>query len=216
MLCLAAVLALVVWGYDPIYAFSRGWALLLPFLIGCITGPARHASAARSLPPVVAAAVLGTSVWLYVGLGTNATAPTTGGPGRTEVTIAWGVLGSVAGTVAALAVAALGARSPLGPLVAVVGRRSLEIFLAHIVVASGTRIILVQAGVTDPWVHVLAATTLGVFVPIAVAVAAERLGWTWLFGLPEQLRPESKRRPRLALRIEVRKTAPSAPSVSRR
>ena len=74
----------------------------------------------------------------------------------------------------------------MGGVVALVGRRSLEIFLAHIVVASGTRILLVQAGVSDPWVHVLLATTLGVLVPIVLASLAERLGWLWLFGLPRR------------------------------
>ncbi len=29
----ASVPALAVWGFDPLYAFTRGWALLLPFLI---------------------------------------------------------------------------------------------------------------------------------------------------------------------------------------
>ena len=54
--------------------------------------------------------------------------------------------------------------------------------------ASGTRIALVQSGVTDPWVHMIAATTtLGVVVPIGVAVGAERLWWSWLFGLPHWL-----------------------------
>lgn len=186
VLVLAAVLALAVWGYDPLYAFTRGWALLLPFLVGCVVTHTRHAAVARRLGLMVAAALIGTVVWLWVGLATDAATPTTGGDGRTVATVALGVVGCLAGTLATLALAALVARSPLGGVVALVGRRSLEIFLAHIVVASGTRIVLVQAGVSDPWVHVLLATTLGVLVPIVLASLAERLGWLWPFGLPRR------------------------------
>lgn len=186
---LAALLALAVWGYDPLYAFTRGWALLFPFLLGCVVTQKRHAALARHLGLVVVAAVVGTTVWLWVGLDTLAATPTTGGEVRTPTTVALGVLGCVAGTAATLAVAALVARTPAAGAVALVGRRSLEIFLAHIVVASGTRIVLVQAGVTDPWVHLVAGTVLGIGVPIVVAVVAERLRWTWVFGLPRVLDP---------------------------
>ena len=101
--------------------------------------------------------------------------------------MALGLVGCAAGTTAALAVAALLVRTPLSAPVALIGRRSLEIFLAHIVVSSGTRILLQQAGVDDPWVHIVAGTTLGVVVPIAAAVVAERLQWSWVFGLPRAL-----------------------------
>ena len=155
-----------MWGYDPLYAFTRGWALLLPFLVGCVVTSSGHAAVSRRLPLAAGAALIGTAVWLWVGLATGAATPTTGGDGRTVSTVARGVLGCVAGTLATLAVAALMARTPLGVPLALIGRRSLEIFLAHIVVASGTRILLVQVGVTDPWVHVLAGTSSGVVVPV--------------------------------------------------
>lgn len=184
VLGLAAVLALAVWGYDPLYVFTRGWALLVPFLVGCVVTSSRHAVAARRLPVVAAAAAVGIALWLWIGLATTAITPTTGGDGRTSGTVALGVLGCLAGTVATLAVAALVARSPLGGVTALVGRRSMEIFLAHIVVASGARIALVQAGVSDPWLHLLVGAALGVVVPIALAHVVERLGWTWVFGLP--------------------------------
>ncbi|WP_322920230.1 acyltransferase [Nocardioides renjunii] len=187
VLGLAGLLAVAVWGFDPLYAFTRGWALLFPFLIGCVVTQSGHAALARRRGVVVAGAVVGTTVWLWVGLASVPTTPTTGGGSRTVDSILLGVLGCGAGTVATLAVAALLARTPVAGPVALVGRRSLEIFLAHIVVASGTRIVLVQLGVADPWVHLVAGTTLGVVVPVVLAVGAERLGWTWLFGLPRRL-----------------------------
>ena len=110
VLVLAAVLALAVWGYDPLYAFTRGWALLLPFLVGCVVTHTRHAAVARRLGLMVAAASIGTGVWLWVGLATDAATPTTGGDGRTVATVALGVVGCLAGTLAALALAALVAR----------------------------------------------------------------------------------------------------------
>jgi fucose 4-O-acetylase-like acetyltransferase len=183
-LAAAAILAAAVWGHDPLYVFTRGWALLLPFLIGCAVTQARHASLAAKLPLMAVTAAVGAAVWLAVGLGTGAATPTTGGAGRTVATVSVGIVGSVAGTLACLSLAAVLARTVVAGLLGLVGRRSLEIFLAHIVVASGTRIVLVQVGVIDPVVHLLAGTALGVVVPLLVARAADRLGWTWLFGLP--------------------------------
>ncbi len=188
VLVAAAVLAVAVWGFDPLYLFARGWALLLPFLVGCVVTQTRHASLARHLVPAALAALVGTAIWWWVGLATDATTPTTGGEVRTADTVALGLLGCVAGTVAILAWAALLGRSPVAGLLSSVGRRSLEIFLAHIVVTAGTRVGLVRLDVTDPWLHLVAGTTLGLVVPIGLAVAAERLGWIWLFGLPRRLR----------------------------
>ena len=187
VLGLAALLALAVWGYDPAYAFARGWALLFPFLVGCVVTHAGHAQLARRRGLVACAALVGTVVWLWVGLATDAATPTTGGGGGwTVTTVALGVLGCMGGTIATLAVAALVVWTPLAGFVALVGRRSLEIFLAHIVVASGARIVMQQAGVVDPWVHLALGTILGVVVPILIAVVAERLRWTWVFGLPRR------------------------------
>lgn len=188
VLAAAAVLAVVVWGFEPGYAFTLGWALLLPFLIGCVVTQSRHTVLARNMVPVVGAAVLGTGILLWIGLTTDATPPTSGGDMRTAETVAQGVLGCLAGTVAILAWAALLSRSPAARVLSAVGRRSLEIFLAHIVVTAGTRIVLVKLEVTDVWVHVMAGTVLGLLVPIGFAVVAERLGWTWLFGLPRRPR----------------------------
>lgn len=188
VLLLASVLALAVWGFDPLYAFTRGWALLLPFLVGCLVTQPRHAALASRTAVVSAAGAVGVALWLWVGLGTLATTPTTGGDLRTVSTVALGVLGCLAGTVATLAIAALLARTPAAGVLAVLGRRSLEIFLAHIVVASGTRVVLVQVGVSDPWVHLLTASALGLVIPVMLAIAAERLRWTWVFGLPGRRR----------------------------
>ena len=184
----SGVLAVLVWGYDPLYAFTRGWALLLPFLAGALVTERRHAAAVRRLVPTAAVALAGGVVWVWVGLGTAAVPPTTGGAGRTATTVALGMAGCLAGTLAALSVAALLARTPVGVPLAAIGRRSLEIFLAHIVVAAGTRIVLVRVGVDDPVVLLSCCTALGVLVPVVLAAGVERLGWWWVFGAPSRAR----------------------------
>lgn len=188
----AAVLAAAVWGHDPLYAFTRGWALLLPFLVGCAVTQPRHAAVAARIPLMATSAVVGAAVWLWVGLATGAATPTTGGAGRTVATISMGVLGCLAGTLACLSFSALLARTAAAGVLVRVGRRSLEIFLAHIVVASGTRIVLVQLGVTDPVLHLTAGTVLGVVTPLLLVGVADRWGWTWLFGLPRRADGEAR------------------------
>ncbi|MEI2820692.1 MAG: acyltransferase [Marmoricola sp.] len=58
---------------------------------------------------------------------------------------------------------------------AFVGKRSLHIFLAHIVFAAATRIGLMRMGVDDLVIHLIAGTTAGVALSLLLAVAAERL-----------------------------------------
>ena len=187
LLVVSGMLAIVVWGYDPVYVFTRGWALLLPFLVGTLVTARGHAAVAQRVLPMATVALVGGLVWVWIGLGTAAVPPTTGGEMRTATTVALGIAGCLAGTVAALSVAALLVRTPFVAPLAAVGRRSLEIFLAHIVVAAGVRIVLVRIGVDDPVVLLAAGTVLGVLVPMAASVVAARAGWTWLFGLPRAL-----------------------------
>ena len=188
MVAASSVLALAVWGLDPTLILSRGWALLTPFLVGCAMTARRHAQAFR---PVVLSSVLalvGGTIWLVLDLFYYVVPPTLGGADRTAAGVALGVVGCLAGTVACLAWSGLLARTPVVGVLAPIGRRSLEIYLAHIVVASGTRIVLLKAGVDDLAVHLVAGVVLGVLVPMALAALAERLGWEWVFGLPRALK----------------------------
>jgi peptidoglycan/LPS O-acetylase OafA/YrhL len=191
----AGVLAIAVWGVEPMWAFTRGWSLLAPFLLGCAMTSTSHARVFR--PRVVSwcLVVLGGATWLLVSMSTAAVPPTTGGLPRTPAGIALGVLGCIAGTTACLALSALLARTPVRAVLAPIGRRSLEIFLAHIIVAAGARVLLTRAGLGAPMVHLVLGVALGVLVPMALAVLAERRGWRWVFGLPAVLRSASSRGP---------------------
>ena len=71
-----------------------------------------------------------------------------------------------------------------GP-VAALGRRSMEIYLGHILVGSLTRAGLVELGVTDGLVHLVVGTITGVLVPVLVWWVATRVGAGWLFALPK-------------------------------
>ncbi|WP_165356957.1 acyltransferase family protein [Nocardioides zhouii] len=182
------VLALAVWGVEPTLIFTRGWALLLPFLAGCVMTATTHARMFRSLAVAWVVALGGAAVWLSLDFGFTVVPPTLGGEDRTVSGVVLGVLACVVGTAACLAWAGLLARTRASAAIGAVGRRSLEIFLAHIVVASGARIVLLQLGVESLGVHLVVGVMLGVVVPMAIAVAAERLGWTWVFGTPLALR----------------------------
>jgi hypothetical protein len=69
--------------------------------------------------------------------------------------------------------------------VAVCGRRSLDIFLAHITLASGSRIVLVKLGVHDPASLIAVGLVAGVVGSLVVAKGCRRLGLGWVFDGPE-------------------------------
>jgi peptidoglycan/LPS O-acetylase OafA/YrhL len=69
----------------------------------------------------------------------------------------------------------------LEPLRAV-GAASMAIYLAHVIFASGLRVGLTAAGVTDLWVHAMFGTLIGVLGPLALFLAARRSGATRLLG----------------------------------
>jgi len=171
-----------------VWAFTRGWSLLAPFMLGCAMTPSVHARVFRRRVVPWCLVVVSGAIWLLVSMSTAAVPPTTGGLPRTPVGVSLGVLGCIAGTAACLALSALLARTPVRAVLAPIGRRSLEIFLAHIVVAAGARILLAEAGFTVPVLHLVLGVALGVLVPMVLAALAERWGWRWVFGLPAVLR----------------------------
>lgn len=146
----------------------------------------------RALPAVVLVAAAATGALLLtvvVGLGPGAATPTAAYPGRSPVTIAAGLAGAIAGATLILACAALLARAgAVAHPVAFLGQRSLEIFLAHVVAASGTRIALSTAGIASPIVHVVLGMAAGLLLPLLAWWLARALGWEWLFGLPAPVR----------------------------
>lgn len=179
----AVVLAIVTWGVEPLPAFTRGGALLLPFVLGAVAGADGHRRlfAGRSAPLV---AVVGLGGLLAVTLSTAATPPTVDTPGRTATTVALGMIGCLLGTAGVLALAGTWSRLGGTAGVAFVGRRSLEIFLAHIIPASGARIVLSRLGVDDFWPQLVLGTAAGVGAALALWWVCQRLHLRWPFALP--------------------------------
>lgn len=193
----AGCMGLAMWGVDPLPAFSRGLALLLPFAVGALLGSGGHRRIfTRSWSMTLA--VVGLGALVVIGLTTQATPPTLDTPDRTAVTVALGVVGCLAGTAGLLALSGWLAQLGSLRLISFLGQRSLEIFLAHIVGASGIRIVLSRAGVEAPLAHLVIGTAVGLAAPLVLWWLARKLGIRGLFALP--------------FRIENRAPSPSSAS----
>jgi peptidoglycan/LPS O-acetylase OafA/YrhL len=80
--------------------------------------------------------------------------------------------------------------------VALCGRRSLDIFLGHIIMASGSRIILMMLGVHSVVLLVAVCVVAGVLGPLVTSAALRRIGLAWVFDgpkLPTRDRKRSRR-----------------------
>ena len=77
------------------------------------------------------------------------------------------------------------ARGRFAMLMALLGRCSMEIYLLHILAASGIRIVITKLfGLHDPALHLLLGLIVGTFLPILVARTLRRRGGNWLFEWP--------------------------------
>ena len=67
------------------------------------------------------------------------------------------------------------------------GRRSLEIYLAHVILVAGTRIVLVKFGVLNIWVLIVTCLVTAVLGSLALSVVLRRIGLGWVFDGPAWL-----------------------------
>lgn len=185
MLVIAAA-SVLAWGIDGVAVGTRGTSLFVFFFAGAAIGHPRVRQTFAALTTSALGAAILTSVVLFVLLvnHTVAAPPTVDDPTRTFPEVFWGVQASVLGVFSVLGIAALLARVSSLPWLAFVGQRSLEVFLAHIIAASGTRILLTLAGIDNAAVHVAAGTLAGVALPLALWWISQRLGFRWLFEVP--------------------------------
>ncbi len=180
----AAVLSVAFWGIDGGVVGAQGLGLVVFFVAGMFFGVDRLRSVLQSVP-IVAAAVSGVvlfAVGAVIAVYGNPTPPTTGWAGRTVSSVALGVVLSVAMSAAVL-LFARAARS--WGFVALCGRRSLDIYLAHIILAAGCRILLVGLGVHSPVPLVAVGLTVGVVGSLVVATVLRRFGLAWVFDGPK-------------------------------
>ena len=184
------VLSLATWGWNPTVIGGTGLSLILFAGVGSAIGLPRMG------------ALLERSAWGWTAVGAVAAAafvtlfevtdlpPSTTIESASLGARAVSLVAALLGITVLLAVSVLLARVPAAvrPLAAV-GRRTLPIYLAHVIVVAGVRVVMVRAGVEEPYVVALVAVPLGVLVPLALAVLAEPRPWAaWVFDLPAPLR----------------------------
>ena len=206
------VVSLVTWGWNSDVFGLTGLSLLVFAAAGSIIGLQRLGELMqRSVRGWTAAGAVGLTVLLLIDQLDVVPATLPAEVGLAERALS--LCAAVAGTVALLAVSVLLSHvPPLRGLLAAIGRRTLPVYLAHVMVVAGVRVVLVALGVDEPFVIVLVAVLLGVGLPLAAAVLAEPRPWAnWLFDLPQPLRARSQDARRTADPLPPNHVAPLAP-----
>ncbi|MED5814336.1 acyltransferase [Mycolicibacterium sp. 050232] len=188
---IAVVISVILWGVNGQYVFTQGLGLTAFFVIGLIWGAARVQAALKRIS-VTAAVLIAIAAWLLFALSmvwVLPTAPSLGGEDRTPLTVGVGIVASTAGLVGVLAVSYVVVRVPswATDALALLGRRSMELYLAHIVFIGTTRIVLIKLGLTN--VPLVFALTLiaGVIGPLILSSILKRIGAPWLFEAPRAI-----------------------------
>ncbi len=89
---------------------------------------------------------------------------------------------ALAGTAAVIALASL-AGGWLAAALAFLGRRSMAIFILHIMGVAGTRIIAGRLGLADPAVLLVLTVGIGIAGPLVAYALIDRVGWVRRLGL---------------------------------
>lgn len=190
LLCAVGVLSAAAWGLSGQILGTQGLALTVFFFAGVVWRGDRLLTAVRRVPLWAAFLVGACAAAASLGLSVSglATPPTIGGSGRSVVSVVLGAVASTAGLVAVLMIARVLARfTPAARAVAYLGRESMAIFVAHIIFASGARILLMRVGVDGLAVQAILGTAVGVAGPLILLWCARRIRWTWLFEAPRWL-----------------------------
>jgi fucose 4-O-acetylase-like acetyltransferase len=177
--------SLAAWSRTGPVNGTIGLGLTAFFVVGSMVGPARlRRWLERPVAVLAVAAALLVAVYVVLLVLADPLPPTTQPDPPTVSNVALGVLASAVGVLAVLVLAYLAAPGPAGRGLAYLGERSLPIFLAHIIFASGTRIVLEKAGLEGLAVHLVLGTLAGIVGSLLLYAASRALGWTWLFGAP--------------------------------
>ena len=155
-----AAISLASWGCGSSVAGGSGLALLGWFTAGAAVTRPTWTRVVRLVPSSVLVVVLGLAGSGLTGLATSPiTAPTLHEAARTSESVTSGVVATVLGVFAVMALSALISRTRrLGGGLAYVGQRALQVYLAHIIFAAGARVLAQRAGLDD-FVTVAALST---------------------------------------------------------
>jgi fucose 4-O-acetylase-like acetyltransferase len=177
-----AVLALSIIIYPGILPISEyGWVVLamastcaIYVALGVVVGWRKDLGTISSLPP----GRLGFAV--LAGLMVSSLGGVPGLPYR----YAFEPFLAIAGTSAIVALAVLADTTKLGVGVRLLGRYSLEIYVAHTIASAAVRIALQKfAHVTALAPHLILGTLVGLYLPIAIAIIFDRIGFRYGFTL---------------------------------
>lgn len=185
MICVGAV-SCVAWGYEGSYVGMQGIALLVFFVLGAFIRFDRLTLvlSGSTVPGLCMVALVAGAVYISMLAWTPAIPPTVSTTWSISG-VGFGFLASWAGLMSIVAISAVIGRLKVGfAWLVFVGRRSLEIFLAHIIVASGTRIVSELLGFDAPVFHIVAGTVCGVVGPLFLWMVLSRSGVTVLFQRP--------------------------------
>lgn len=181
-----SVVSIAAWGYGGPHVGMQGLSLLIFFVVGARVRFQRLSAnlAAMKATALGIAAVGAAAVYSGILLWTPAIPPTVNAAWSVGG-VSFGIAASAAGLAGVLALSALASRLKSGVAwLAFAGKRSLEIFLAHIIAASGTRIVLEKLGIDDPALHIIAGLACGMIGPLLLWWLLSRVGFTWLFQRP--------------------------------
>ncbi len=177
------VMALAAWGWTGPWVFEEGLALLLFFWIGLLAGRERltRLTTSRRTPWIAA-------VGLVVGLALLVVAdpmpPSSWIGPRSAGGIALGVLTSTSLCVGVVAIAGVLSRTPLVRPMGLLGERSLELFLGHILAIAATHAAFDRLGISNLGVQIVGAAVAGLALPLGVWWLGRRLHFPWLFTSP--------------------------------
>lgn len=179
---LALAVSIALWGRDGTTVLTRGMSLTVFVVAGAAITRERvfrwWDASSSWLLLVFGAGGLAGAAW--IGLQTAAIMPTS------DRLIPWslpavllGVAGSVLGVVgAACAVVLLGRWfAPAERLLSFLGRHAMAIYLGHITLMAGARIVLLSLGVTSVPVHVVIGTLVGTLGSLLIVWAARYIPW---------------------------------------
>lgn len=173
------------WGWNPDIIGLRGISLVAFTAVGAAIGLSRisiwlQASAARwGIAGLV-------SMTGFVALYTLEPVNATTSSNADLVTRIISVVCAVLGTVMVLALAVWLARVPaLSTALAFTGERTIAVYLCHVVIVAGTRVIMLSLGVSEPPLIVSIAVVLGTVIPLAAYQVAPQFRMSWLFHTPK-------------------------------
>lgn len=188
-LAVAVPLALMGWGHFGPVVGTQGLALVLCTVAGTLIGPSRLSTslsrASTSALVLFGALAFACSAALAL---LPIPTPTEGLPGASAALLPLGILAAASGAVGVTLLAAAAGRSDRAGLLAGLGRHSLEIFLAHVIAAAGTRALLMRLGVEAPVGLILAGLVAGLALPALSARILDGLGFPWLYRMPRPSR----------------------------